>query len=230
MRNLFSLVAVSLAFLGSSSLANAGGLIQQLPKDGTSATFDMKMVARGMEGTGTLTVSSVGKVEEDGKPCRWIEIEMAMKIGELERTVIAKILIPEAELKAGKKPFDNRVRGWINMRGDVKALEQKDFGPLPAFFAGPLDNSKKLDAAEVESKALGKLKCEGVSGSVTYEDRRKNEVSIETRLHKSAPFGVVSSSFDLKSERNGVLSAEVEMKLTLKTVGKDAKSKLPDNN
>lgn len=135
-------------------------------------------------------------------------------------------------MTAGKKPFENRVRGWVRMQEgqDPVKLEQANFGPIPAFLAGPFEDSKKLEETEVDVPSLGKLKCAGVSGTVTYEDRRKNVVAMESRLHKSAPFGVVSSKMDVKVERNGELAQEVVITLALKSVGKDAKSALPDSN
>jgi hypothetical protein len=231
MRSLFTLLTLGFAVLSFNTQAIADGLVYQLPEDGTSAEFDLKFSGPGKQGTGSLTVSSVGKVKEDGKACRWIEFNIVMTLNDMERRMVAKVLIPETEFAPGKKPFENRVRAWIRLgeSPDAKNLEQNDFGPLPVFLSGPFENAKKLDAIEVETKALGKLKCEGASGLVKTEDRRKNETTIETRLNKKAPFGVVSCKMEMKAERNGEFVPEVEITLTLKKVGKDAKSLLPDS-
>ena len=230
MRIASSLALTVLLAFGSQTFAE--GLIYKLPADGVSAVFDLKFDSRGMEGTGSITVASVGKATVDGKACRWIEFIFEMNVGERERKVVAKVLMPEAEIKAGQKPFDNRIRGWIRTRvgREVRDLLQNDFGPIPAFIANPLDESKKLEAIELDIKPFGKIKCKGESGSVTYNDRAKNVVSVETRLHEKSPFGVVWCRFNIKSERNGELVPSANMTLTLKSVGKENKTQLPDNN
>ena len=235
MRLLMNRIVLPLLILivaGAAPHCRADGLLYQLPEDGTKAVFDLKIETRGMEGTGTLTMSSVGKVTEDGKACRWIEFALDVKFGERAHKTVAKVLIPESEMTAGKKPFENRVRGWVRLNEGQESvkLEQANFGPVPAFLAGPFEDSKKLEEAEVDSPSLGKVKCAGVSGTLTYEDRRKNVVAMETRLHKTAAFGVVSSKMDVKVERNGELAQDVVITLALKSVGKDAKSELPDSN
>ncbi len=217
------------------TMAPADGLLYQLPNDGSWVQFKMNATSGSKndqrEITGTLKMSSVGTSEENGEKCRWIEIQMTMNVGGQERAIVAKVLIPEKDLKRGKSPFDNRVRGWIRMGADrdpVK-IDESNIGPLPGFLCGPLQDAKKLEPMIVESK-LGKLKCEGTTGTVTFKERQNNNtVKYETRLHEKAPFGVVWTSLNVKVERDGEVREEVKMELTLSEHGMGAKSELPDN-
>lgn len=230
MRRLF-IVAVILAVPAS---ARANGLIYNLPADGAKAVYDMTMESkkRNMMITGTLSISSVGKAKAGGKDCRWIEVAMKMSFMGQERTITAKILVPEEDLGKGKNPFKNPQKGWLWMQGrDPKQIADfsgRDAGPLPAFLAGPLSEQKKLEPKEIDT-GLGKLKCAGVTGKHTYK-QANNDVAIDytTRLSDKSPFGVAHTKMNLKEMRDGNVREEVELTFTLKSVGKDAKSKLPD--
>src|SRR6267142_7092712 len=110
-----TLVALTLV-LGASS-ARADGLIYRLPEDGTAVRFamDFKVTHNGMEeaATGELVQRSVGKVDVDGKPCRWIEFKFMIDKGGQQFNMISKVLIPESALKAGENPGAHMVRGWM---------------------------------------------------------------------------------------------------------------------
>ena len=87
-----------------------------------------------------------------------------------------------------------------------------------------------LDAKEMETK-LGKLKCEGITGSTTFEEGRgKATAEFENRLHEKAPFGIVQSVIQVSTERDGTTRREGTLTLDLAETGQDAKSKLPDSN
>ena len=89
---------------------------------------------------------------------------------------------------------------------------------------------KKLDAEIVES-SLGKLECKGVTGTTEFPiGGRKNVVTFTNRLHKKAPFGIVSSEMQIAVSRDGQAERNMTMRITLSKVGKDAKSELPDSN
>ena len=208
----------------------ADGLLYQLPKDGAWVLFDLEMSAKDRMTKGTLKMSSVGAVKVDNKPCRWIELKMTVKMDEREETYVAKLLAPEKDLREGGKPFENRIRGWLKERldGEVAELDEKNQGPVPIFLSSPLKDAKKLEPKIVESK-LGKLKCAGVTGHIEYkEGEGKIKVTFETRRHKNAPFGVVTSNIKLEVERNGNRE-EFKMTFKLREVGKGAVSDLPDS-
>jgi hypothetical protein len=230
------LAATLSVFVLAGSTAWSDGLVYKLPADGSWVQFDLKAAA-GRDGqsrdmTGTLRVSSVGSSEEDGTKCRWVEIKMTMVVGDKERVIIAKTLIPENDLQRGKSPSDNIVRGWIRMRpeGDAVKLTDSNKGPLPGFLSGPLKDSKKLKAAEIKSP-LGNLMCEGVSGYVEFkENSNDNRIDFENRLHEKAPFGVVSSTMNVAVKRDGEVRESIKMVLTLSETGAGAKTELPDSN
>lgn len=70
MRSLLNRTVLPLLILivaGAAPHCRADGLLYQLPEDGAKVVFDLKIETNGMEGTGTLTMSSVGKVTEDDK-------------------------------------------------------------------------------------------------------------------------------------------------------------------
>ena len=214
----------------------ADGLLYQLPEDGTWVQFASKVtIIRGDQmrnGTGTLRMSSVGTATEGGENCRWIEFNLTMKIDDNERTIVAKLLVPEAHLEEGQKPIENLERGWIRMRSDgtVRELTAQNLGPLPAFLANPLTDVKALPSEVVSSK-LGDLSCAGLTGITEFVERNaSNKVDFETRRHEKAPFGVVKSRMKVTVTRDGGMSETLDMDMTVSEFGKSAKSELPNNN
>ena len=228
-----ALVAVVAAF---PDIARADGLIYRLPEDGASIEFEMKgsFTANGqtMEYDGTFLMSSVGKKEVDGVVCRWIEFRMALTSQGRERTVIAKVLVPEAELAAGKTPSSQIRKAWLK-QGDREAREITDFsgndaGPLPAFLSGPFSNEKKSEAAVIES-GLGKLECKGVTGNIEFKQGSTDQKwTMKNRLNEKAPFGVVTSEIEIEISRNGQQTRNGSMTMKAVKVGKEAKSQIPD--
>lgn len=235
---MLSAVALIAALALPSVPARADGLVYQLPDDGASVEFEMKMSMEQngmtMDYDGTFWMSSVGKQDVDGTACRWIEFKMVMKQEGRERFHRAKVLIPEAELARGKSPISHAKKGWYQP-DDREPREITDFfgndaGPLPAFLSGPLKDAKELEAETIDSK-LGKLECKGVTGLVQFKQSgRDNEVTFTNRLNDKAPFGVVNSEIRFEMSRDGQQQGAATMKIKLSKVGKEAKSDLPDLN
>lgn len=238
MRNLvFTLLAF--AALLSPTLRSpiaADGLIYRLPEDGSFARYDLEIKEqRGEESnkvTGSLTMSSVGAKEVDGKKCRWIEFKMVMKAGERAQTQVVKVLSPEGHFKAGSSAIEHMVKGWHGRAGkEARAVEgskDRGLGPVAAFLCGPFMNSKKLPAKEIDTK-LGKISCDGVTGSIKIDQGRGIiEVHFDNRLSDKAPFGVVSSQMTYKMVADGKSGDAGTLSLKLAEVGKGAKSELPD--
>ena len=212
------------------------GLVYRLPKDGTWAQFDMRTLkriggAQQWEDQGTLRLASVGQVTEGGQSCRWIE----MQCDSDGRTLVAKALIPEKYLGRGQDPLEHVLRGWIR-QGNAKPKELKSprdplQSMLPVVLAPPLQDQRRLEKKAVESK-LGKLTCEGVTGYIRFEIAsgpfRAGKMTMETRLHPKAPFGVVSSQWVFSLEQEGQAPREFTTSLTLKDFGSKAKSELAD--
>jgi len=231
--------AAILALLSATSPTRADGLLYRLPDDGTWARYDLDIVGTDPGGgdtkmAGSLAMSSVGKAEASGEPCRWIEVKMQMRDpGGNEHTVVFKALIPEKNLKRGENPWASMKKAWMKEDKDsdpqqITEANGREAGPMVAFLTGPLNDSKDLDAIEVDS-GIGKLQCGGVSGSLKINDGN-NDVSIqmENRLHDMAPFGVVASTMKFEVKRDGNVNEKGTITFKLAEVGKDAKSEMPD--
>jgi hypothetical protein len=220
--------------------AQADGLIYQLPKDGTSVTFDMEVSgSRNGEqkiGKGSLVVGSVGEVTIENEKCRWIEFKMALKLDNDSRVSIVKVLVPETYLGKGKAAGENIVRGWVKggKGGDETVVEIKntlanEVGPIAAFLSSPPKDPKTLEKTEIDGK-LGKLQCPGVSGEVSLDQGGSTfALKFESRLHEKAPFGVVTSTWEFARKNNGQVGESGTFKLTLTDTQTSAVSELPDN-
>lgn len=215
--------------------AYADGLLYVLPDDGAWVHYELKVTMnRGDEqrdATGSLKMSSVGKAVVDGLECRWLEFSLVMTMNDMERTIVCKILAPEAELKEGGDPLGKRVRGWIRMAKNVDpgALTDANLGPMPSFLAGPLQNLQDLAAEEVESK-LGKTMCSGVSGTAEWKEGESANAALFTiRKHPNAAFGVVAADIRIDTTGGSGKSRSIRMQLKLKDFGYDAKSELPNS-
>lgn len=225
---------------------SADGLIYQLPDDGTSITFDLhgsfEQQGRTMTMAGTLDISSVGQETVDDVPCRWIEFKMSVtefRMGTKQtrqRTLIAKALIPEAELKKGKAPIDHVRKGWYKT-GDDEPREIIDIangtagglaGPLPAFLCGPFKEDQKKDPVTVKS-GLGEDKCEVTTGSASFGRAGAEQKYTFTNYERdSAPFGLVKSEIQIEVERNGEAAGSGTLTMVAKEVGNDAKPEIPN--
>jgi hypothetical protein len=222
------------SLLGVSAL-RGDGLIYRLPEDGTSVRYGLELKAGrdGMEKSagGYLAVSSVGKETVNDAPCRWLEFKMVFDVDGRDEVILAKVLIPEKALKRGENPGAHLVRGWLKQRREpeeLRDLQNQRAGPLAAFLAGPAPDAKKLDKTTLDSK-LGKLECEGVSGTQTFDQgQEKVEIKQETRLSDKAPFGVVQARLEFKVERDGQARENGVLTLNVLEITQGAKSELPE--
>jgi hypothetical protein len=219
----------------SPGIARADGLLYQLPEDGSWVRFESQRTFKldGMEkrgqGTGTMTMASVGKAVEGSEQCRWVEFKVQLKDIGPEQILIRKLLIPVKYLKRGENPTEHVVRGWAKVNDEAVERAVPVHGRWPAYLAGPLQDEKKLDQQLVES-TLGALKCEGVTGWIQYkEGDLHTKVTFETRLHEKAPFGVVSCRMLFEVKRDGKVQQTIDAPAKLSDFGKDAKTALPDH-
>jgi len=242
------LLVLSVAFL--SSTAHADGLFMELPEDGTRVSYTMKVTGGNPPPEGlkmSVTISSVGKVEHKGKPCRWIEIAFLQEAMEMRREIFHKLLIPEAELKKGGNPIGHLVKAYKKI-DDRPAAEDKQatsarHGTLPLLLAGPVKDAKKLEAVTLET-GLGKLESAGLKGTTVFKEAAKVDpdpagednstpefnlkVDSEIRTHEKVPFGVAQAVLAFTAnkgpeERTGVITFIVDK------VSKGATSAFPDS-
>lgn len=223
-------------FCSAAATARGDGMLYQLPEDGAWVQFDLTAVSkfgsREEDAKGTLRMASVGRITENREPHRWIEVKFDAKTSDGKNEVLlSKVLVPEKFLKKGEKPLAHVIRAWL--RKDDKKPEKIDIAndfrnledsPWLVILAGPLKDAKQLDAITVESKR-GKLSCAGVNGTMPLGGQdSKGVVSVETRLHDNAPFGVVSSRWVLTHGKEGTMTFQ----LKLADYGTKAQSELPD--
>ncbi len=247
-------VALVLLML-SASLAHAGGLIYELPKDGTWATYqaDTSVSVGDVElerVKSIVRIASVGEGMENSAACRWIEIVMKAKKESKEPQPegktrvrvydekVYKLLFPEGPLSKGEASLDHVIRGWMR-RGKGKpqkiSISANNQRALASILPGQLEDARPLPKIVVESK-LGKLSCAGVAGSIEIEGPMggMQPMNLEDRLHPDAPFGLVGSrgSFEAKLQRSvgdvkeGTVKVQWNFKLT--DYGDGAASEMPD--
>jgi hypothetical protein len=219
----------------SLGIARADGLLYQLPEDGSWVRFEAQYTFKldGMEksgqGTGRLTMASVGKAVEGSEPCRWIEFQVQLKDIGPEQILIRKLLIPEKYLKKGVNPTAHVVRGWAKFNNEPVERAVPVHGRWPAYLAGPLQDEKQLGQQLVESK-LGALQCDGVTGWIQYQEGDLHtKVTFATRLHEKAPFGVVTCRMLFEVTRAGKVQQTIDATAKLIDFGKDARTALPDH-
>ena len=116
MKNLFAACVLALT-VGVETSAHAEGLFYQLPKDGSWAEYTIDGVGTNPDDTevtlrGTVKMSSVGKVQVEGKPCRWIELRTEGKRNDDKFTDTVKLLIPEKHLAKGQDPLGHVIKAW----------------------------------------------------------------------------------------------------------------------
>jgi hypothetical protein len=225
-----------------AALAQADGLLCQLPKDGSWAAYDVDVNAKGPGGMnmnikGTISLASVGQVTEGDQPCRWIEVQfkLTMTMGEHkdEKSEVYKLLIPEKFLAKGESPLEHVLRAWMREgEHEPKKLDKPndiETGPLPILVSAPWKDVKQLEKAEVECK-LGKVACAGVQGTLEFKMRQDKvmKCKLENRLHADSPFGVATGHWviELPEDAGG---GSMEWNAKLADFGKDAKSKMPDS-
>lgn len=214
--------------------AFAGGLIEQLPADGTWVKFDMITIDPRMRPepeSQTLTMSSVGAVTVDGAKCRWIELKIVLKDDGKPQDLV-KFLVPEQFLTAKEDPMCHVLKmgrmdgAKFAVWSDKPAIRKV---PYHMFLCGPLANVVSLPNVTVETK-LGNLDCPIVTGR--YEFAVSGILSLrgtfENQLHKNAPFGVVAMRVKIEMMQDGDAYEPTTWSLKWIDAGTNAKSEMPD--
>ncbi len=239
MRPLATFLAL-LVLIFVPGISSADGLIYQLPEDGTWVRFEIKGEGIKSDGTvsvtidGTQTLRSVGKKMVDKQPCRWIELESELNFaptggGTQKFSELIKLLIPEKDLAQGKDPRDHVLKAYKGTSAenlqelDLKGAGKREIESLDEIFHAPLTKITKLPAATVKIDKKN-WACKGLQG-----ENKSDKVIFrtETRLHKEAPFGVVTYKYEKERRTNGKFQMKRTMEWKLVESGKDAKSAAP---
>ncbi len=134
--------------------------------------------------------------------------------------------------------MDHLIAGWQKLNDGVplqipiplpSRQTIQNAGFVRAIFPGPVDDPKELKPEVVESK-LGKLACRGVVVVNTRAGPNglTSRSEYRTRLHESAPFGVVTQTSTHETKREGQPARKSTRISKLVDYGTDAKSALPD--
>lgn len=206
------LVAIAL-LLWSAGRAEAAGLINSLPKDGSSVTlkisaeFERDGEARSFERT--MKLSSVGTGQVGGEAARWIEISTRFR----DQQIIAKLLIPEKYLKGDDDPFEHVDRGYIRRGDEQQEYDSDNARGLRILRSVPHLSNVKKGEKETIKVPLGEFECQQQSGTAeaTFGD---NTVTYEATLWTSekVPFGLaratVNATFDSGSFKSTIEAVE----------------------
>lgn len=218
------------ALTGSLFAPLAEGLFYQLPPDGSWVRFEAPWTYRSgdqtLTGSQAIWMASVGEVTESGEPCRWIEFRLDAVENGVKKFWIRKLLIPVRYLRRGEDATAHVIRGWTLQedRGVEPAVAVH--GRWPAFLAGPLADRRVLPAAPVTT-SLGELTAEGESGWIAFDEGPvHSKVTIETRIHPQAAFGVLATRMLFEVTGQGP-AYSIEVSATLVASGTGAVTGLP---
>ncbi len=207
------LTASLLVWLCAVSPSGADGMVYQLPEDGVWATFALEGSFLDPDGKeqetdasikGTLTISSVGTVEVEGVPCRWIEIVIEAQRDGTTFKEVDKLLIPAAELGAGKQPLKHVRDAWYQHTSvengkpqhipDISKLDGAYVERIRPILHPPFTGERRAGKKIVECK-LGKVDCETVEAE-EIEKYDGSDIQYQSSyvvyLHEQAPFGVAA--------------------------------------
>ena len=224
--------------------ALADGLLYHLPNDGSWVRYDWDGNGTKPDGTntkvsGSLSMSSVGIAEIDGKECRWIEISMGIQSEGQEFSNTYKLLIPVEHLRKGQRPLENIVKAW-NKHSLVhkEPIEIKNASGTGArflegitpFLRGPFSNPKEEPATRIESP-IGNFDCITAVASEKTEREGGITMSSEYRIaiNEKVPFGVVTWEHRAHEETQGKLHLKMLTRLKVVATGNDARSTMPDS-
>lgn len=258
-----------LASLGSLPNAAYGqGLIHRLPEDGTWSKYRVTQQVHRIRGVAVpegvpkaildtlpkagfaesfLTISSVGKEQFNGQPCRWIELCLETK----QRDILLRLLVPEAHLAKGDDAFDHATRVLFQCKDSIDGLHGEILDPKrrayelerfrPHFPRVPEDAERVANVTFMALTDDAPLRGEllrfefAFSGALTggkegsWSHKGKYQVNITDR----APFGVEQLWMiqGTTTEDTGlVLELSGSEQVVLIESGKNAKSRYVDPN
>lgn len=258
----FILLMLAIASSAFGGFARADGLIFHLPADGAWARYAVKTEAsqrigefkQAINTTGTLTISSVGKLMRHQQNYRWIELQSTSEGDGVYPKLVLKMLIPEKRLQRGQDPLAYSALTFF----DPKPMDEKKSPLIESFidegfnriqyeidrfrvdFPKPLYNSKTLDRETLEIPAGRFENCEIITGTSGYDGplvmngRSVHKGTYRIAIHPKAPFGVVSMAIEttgreFSEEDEDIVHLTAKRTLTLAEMGEKAVSALPES-
>lgn len=173
------------------------------------------------------TIKAVGRTQEAGEDCRWIEVG-SVNTASNERMDVYKLLFPEKALKRGASITDV-VRAWILPQGSDQP-EQADrtrIGMLVLLFPGELKNQRKLEDTQTVQVGDKSLECKVVEGE-TRSELGDQSITVSHRLvlHDDVPFGLAGFRKELRFSGSG---PRIVADAQLLETGTGAESLLPNS-
>lgn len=145
---------------------------------------------------------------------------------------VIKFLVPEKCLTKGKNPGDHVLKAYRGASAetirelDLTGKDAHVLQGLDVVFHAPLTDESPLPAAAIETKQRT-WTCEGIKGVASSDGAI---LRTETRIHKEAPFGVVTYRYEKERKRNNASQGIKTMGWRFVESGKDATSAAPNAN
>jgi hypothetical protein len=205
-------------------------MIQTLPEDGAWAEYHVLFRVDGQELVLTWFLRSVGREQQGGVDCRWIELEERNNTPDRPQQVF-KLLIPEDRVGPGRNPLEEPRRILYRRNSgeevqEIGSVGEVDFG-LPILFAGIPGTSERQSESEVLDWSRGRLECLVYTGSSQATiGAARIELRHRQLRSEQVPFGLAAMKIDF------TLTVENETRpgrfeLVLKDAGAGAQSVLP---
>lgn len=222
-----ALIAVA-AFALLASQASADDNFSQLPEDGAWAKFFVEVSGTDNPGLRVeLTISSIGRTQQNGKDCRWIEL-VSNNADTNKRINAFKLLVPEEELKKGPFGPGDVVKSWVLDEGatDARAGEDVSLHAVGILFPDSLDDRKRPEEKEAVQWQKGRLDCTVLTGRSRARLGDQNML-IDHRylLNEKTPFGLGGFRSDVKLGDSG---NELKVEGKLLDIGTGAQSVIPN--
>jgi hypothetical protein len=214
-----------------------------------SGTFTLKVEGKLVEQETTVTrsevvtLSYVGSVVEEGKPCRWLEVKTVARDENADKTWIRKMLVTEAGLmqNGGKRTGAQVMRAWLQ-KPDGSIIKEDENRSKPFVFLGTPRAFKNMQpSGKKQDFSLPSLRLDAAeawhgkhqdSHSVAGLIKVRTDTEYTAWFHPDLPAGFVR--LDWKSVQS--FSAGDAAKTTkvveysVEDAGTGAQTELPDHN
>lgn len=251
----FGLTVVLLWSLLSIPTAHAEGMLRRLPNVGEYAVYDTVLVVTSggnedldiPELTGTLTLQCVGIEEIDKEPHYWLEFLLVLENHEVPMQFTTKLLVSESQIQEGD-PVENFARGWYldSLISEPISLEHGHMeiasDPMPlwarAVFRGAKGDAEILEQAQTVTFGDQTLRIATAEHGNFEPDELLDDADLPNPitgwgtwwLHDDVAFGVAATEQLWTIEVPEIGTIDFAIQCTLKEVGNDAVSALPDHN
>lgn len=254
--------AAVMGLAGFPAAASAQVLIWSLPKDDgvwvrfegtykqTRSRPNSNAGDENLEWRSELTISSVGREEVDGTPCRWVEFKSITKPNGLEQkpgpgdSYIYKVLIPEDRVIGKTVDADNIpvtylpiIKGWRKVgQRDPQPVTEKALAVYPTIALVTWYPDLKPEG-EAEQLQLGGMAVSARlwKGERTFQSatsRSTNAASLW--LSDDVPFGLAKFQVTLTQEKKELAASDdefkraslIEVEMAVVATGGDSRSEL----